>query len=136
MSRCLLENVEVDVREPTGLDTLEEPPERRGIGHIGCLGLARTGSENSTDAATDVDDDRARITGLGEDVRRAVIVDDTPFHRGLVNGRVVEEVVADNGEHAVGAADGGPGGISVLDHQQAVYRPRRTCQGYASTRPR
>ena len=32
MSRCL--DVEVRVGEPVGLDALEEPPERRGIGHI------------------------------------------------------------------------------------------------------
>jgi len=46
---------DVDVRK-VFLDTLEEPPERRGVGHVGSLHLAATAGEHSTNTATDVDD--------------------------------------------------------------------------------
>ena len=42
--------------EPIGLDTLEEPPEQRGIGNIGGLRLTRTAGKHATDTATDVGD--------------------------------------------------------------------------------
>ena len=51
-----LENVEVRVGEPVGLDTLEEPPERRGIGHIEGFRLTRTPGKQATDTVTDVGD--------------------------------------------------------------------------------
>lgn len=57
MSRCLGDDAEVGVGEPAGLDTLEEPPERRGVGHVGGLGLTRTAGKHATDTATDVGDD-------------------------------------------------------------------------------
>lgn len=43
--------------EPAGLDTLEEPPERRGVGHVGGLGFTRMAGKHATDTATDVGDD-------------------------------------------------------------------------------
>ena len=42
MSRGLGDDIEVCAGEPVSPDTLEEPPERRGIGHIGGLCLTRT----------------------------------------------------------------------------------------------
>lgn len=35
MSRCLRPRAEVGIGEPAGMDILEEPPERRGVGHVG-----------------------------------------------------------------------------------------------------
>ena len=51
------------------------------------------------------------------------LVDYTPLHGGLVDGHVVE-VVANNGEDAVRAADGGASGIAALDDQQARFTVR------------
>ena len=118
VSRCLGDDVEVRVGEPVGLDALEEPPERRSVHHVGILLLARAASEHATDTTTDVGDDRARIAGLREHLGLVVVVDDPPLHGGLVDGRVVE-VVADDAEDAVRAADGGASGVTILDHQQA-----------------
>ena len=57
MSRYLGSDVEVPrVGEPVGLDTLEEPPGRRGIGYIGGLRLTRTAGKHATNMATDVGD--------------------------------------------------------------------------------
>ena len=44
------------VGEPVGLDTLKEPPERCGIGHIGSLRLTTT-TNHTADTAMDVGDD-------------------------------------------------------------------------------
>ena len=55
---CLGNDIEVRVGEPVGPDTLEEPPERRGIGHIGDRRLTRTTGKHATNinTATDVGD--------------------------------------------------------------------------------
>jgi hypothetical protein len=53
MPRCL-DDIEVCVGEPVSLYTLEEPPERRGIGHIRGLRVTRTAGKHATDTATDV----------------------------------------------------------------------------------
>jgi hypothetical protein len=100
------------------MDALEEPPEGRSVRHVGRLRLASATGEHAADAATNVGDDRARIARLREHLRLAVVVDDTPLHGGLVDGRVVE-IVADDAEDAVGAADGGASGVAVLHDQQA-----------------
>ena len=57
MSRSLGDDTEVGVGEPAGLDTLEEPPERRGVGHVGGRRLTRTTGKHATDTTTDVGDD-------------------------------------------------------------------------------
>ena len=54
MSRCLGDDVEMRVGEAVGLDTLEEPPERRGVGHIRGVRLTRTAGKHATDTATDI----------------------------------------------------------------------------------
>jgi hypothetical protein len=54
MSICLGDNMGVRTREPVGLDTLEEPPERHGIGHITGSHLTRTASKHATDMALNV----------------------------------------------------------------------------------
>ena len=118
MSRCLGDDVEVRVGEPVGMDALGEPPEGCSIRHVGRLCLARAAGEHATDATTSVSDDRARVARLREHLRLAVVVDYAPLHRGLVDGRVVE-VVADDAEDVVRAADGGASGVTVLDDQQA-----------------
>ena len=54
MSRCIGNDIEVYIGE---LDTLKEPSERRGIGHIGGLRLTTTTSKHATDTtATDFRD--------------------------------------------------------------------------------
>ena len=57
MSRCLGDDADVGFREPVDVDTLEEPPERRGVGHIGRLRLTRPAGKHTTNTATDVGDD-------------------------------------------------------------------------------
>ena len=57
VSRCLANDVEVGVREPVGLDALEDPPERCSVRHVGRLHLSRTTSEYSTNTTTDVSND-------------------------------------------------------------------------------
>ena len=52
MSRFLGDDVGVRIGEPVGLDTLEEPPKRRGIGHIGGLHLTRTAGKHATKEET------------------------------------------------------------------------------------
>ena len=49
-------DVEVRVGEPVGFDTLEEPPERRGIGHIAGSLLATAACKHSPDTATNIGD--------------------------------------------------------------------------------
>ena len=118
MSRCLGDDVEMHVGEPVSLDTLEEPPERRGIGHIEGLRLTRTAGKHATDTATDVGDCSARIARFRKAFRLAGVVDYPPLHGGLVDGHV-DEVFANDGEDAVRAADGRVSGIAALDDQQA-----------------
>ena len=57
ISRRLDDNAEVGVGEPASLDALEEPPERRGVRHVGGRGLTRTTGKHATDTATDVGND-------------------------------------------------------------------------------
>jgi hypothetical protein len=57
MSRCLGDDAEVGVGKPVGVDMLEEPPERRGVGHIGQHRLTRRAGKHATNTATDVGDD-------------------------------------------------------------------------------
>jgi hypothetical protein len=116
----------VGVGEPAGLDTLQEPPERRGVGHVGGLGLTRTAGKHATDTgdtATDVGDDWARVARFRKDVRLAVVVDYSPLHRGLVD-RHVAKIVANDGEDAIRAAEGGASGIAPLGDQQARFAVR------------
>ena len=55
----------------------------------------------------------------------AVIIEYPPLHGGLFDRHVVEEVVASDGEDAVGAADGGASGMPFLtDNQQARFTVR------------
>ena len=56
MLRCLCDDIGVCIGEPVGYNTIEEPPEQRGIGHIGGLRLTGTASKHATDTATDVGD--------------------------------------------------------------------------------
>jgi hypothetical protein len=121
MSRCLGDDAEVGIGEPIGADTLEEPPERRGVGHIGRLCLTTPTSKHATNTATNVSDNRARISGFRKDVRFAVVVDYPPLHRGVVDGHVVDVVLANDGEDASRAANGGVSGIATLDDQQAQF---------------
>ena len=76
MSKCLGEDVEVRVGEPVSPDALKKPPELSGIGQIDGIGLTRTVREHTTDTATDVGDDRARIARCRKDFLRVRVKTD------------------------------------------------------------
>lgn len=118
MTSPLVEDGEVHVREPVGLDTLKEPPGRRGIGDIGGLQLTRTAGQHAADTATYVGDNRTRIARCRED---AQLVDYTSLYGDLVDVHIKLEIVANNEEDAVRSADGGVRGIAGFDHEQARF---------------
>jgi len=103
------------------VNTFEEPPERRGVGNIGGIGLTRTTSKHATDAA-DVGDYGARIAGLRKHFRLvAVVVDYRPLHGGCADGHIPGEVLTNDGEDPVRAAERGASRIAVLDDQQTRF---------------
>jgi len=110
----------VRVGEPICLDTLKEPPEGRGIGHIRRIRLTRTAGKHTTNTTTDISDCRARITRFRKDFRLAVVVDYRPLYGSLVDGHV-DEVVTNDGENPVRTADGGASGINM--HRGPFYCP-------------
>ena len=119
ISTCLVEDVEVGVGEPIGPDSLKQPPERRGVGYVRGRAPTRAAGQHAADAATNVGDYGARVAGLRKRPRLAVVADYRPFHGGLADGHVQMEVLADDGEDAVRAAERGASGTPALDHQQA-----------------
>ncbi len=86
--------------------------------------LTRTAGEHATDTTTNICDRRARIARFRKHLRLAVVVEYRPLHGGPVDGHVIEEVLANDGEDAVRAAEGGASGVSVLDDQQARFAVR------------
>lgn len=89
------------VGEPVGPDTLEEAPERRGVGYIGELRLTRTAGRHATEG-----DGCRRLQPVSPNrqvpkklpsFRLAVVVKYPPLHGDLVDGHVIE-VITDDGE--------------------------------------
>jgi hypothetical protein len=119
MLRCLGDDV--GVGKPVRVDTLEQPPERRGVGHIGRRRLTRRAGKHATNTATDVGDDRARIAGFRKDTRFTVVVDYPPLHGCVVDVHVVDVVLANDKEGAGRTADGGVSGTAALDDHQAQF---------------
>jgi hypothetical protein len=56
-----------------------------------------------------------------KDTRFAVVVDYPPLHGGVVDGHVVDVVLANDGEGAGRAADRGVSGTAALDDHQAQF---------------
>ena len=57
MASCLGDDTEVGIGEPVGMDTLEEPPEWRGVGHIEWRFLTRPTSKYDTNTAAHIGND-------------------------------------------------------------------------------
>ena len=88
------------IRQSVGLDTLEEPPEQRGIDHIRRHHRTRTAGNHATESPT-----RRRPStimepkspGSEKNWLHAVVVNYPPLHGGLVD-RHVREVTANDEE--------------------------------------
>ena len=100
------------------LDLLQEPPKRGEPCDVGLFGRARAPGEHSEDLALPSEDNRARITGVGELAVPLTVEHDGGLERVLLDDAVVR-VVALDGLEAIGAAKSSVGSAAVLDHDQA-----------------
>ena len=117
LGRCL---VEVGIGE-VGMDTLQEPVERRRVRDVNGLGLrlASIADEETTDTSLAVNDDRARVTWGGERAGLLIVRKDRPLHRRPLS--VIREVLAYEGLDAGSATNGHACGATALDYHEAMF---------------
>ena len=85
VQRLVHDRVKVGVREPVGLDTLEEPEEGGRVRDVSGLSIASTASEQAANTSIGVSNNRARIAGGREDTRFMTMWENGPFDRSLVS---------------------------------------------------